>query len=107
MNSSIPIVFEKQGLSQLLARKLNIPIMPNMLEWEKLIKNREQYEKEITIAIAGKYTTLEDSYASIVEALNHCSSHFSVRINIKWVDTEDEDLVIETELLDLNKHPVD
>jgi len=84
----IPIFFEKQGLSQLLARKLNIPIRPNLDEWKRLIENRENADKEITIAIAGKYVSLEDSYASIVEALNHCAAHFSTRINIKWIDTE-------------------
>ena len=87
----IPLVFEKQGLSQLLARKLNFSILPDLGRWEELIKKRENYEKEITIAIAGKYTSLEDSYASIIEALNHCSSNFSTKINVRWIDTENKD----------------
>lgn len=83
----IPLVFEEQGLSQLIARKLDMSIMPNLYEWKKLIENREHAEKEITIAIAGKYTSLTDSYASIVEALHHCSSHYSVKINIRLFET--------------------
>lgn len=84
----IPLIFEKQGLSQLLARKLNIPVVPKLDKWKELIENKEKANKEITIALAGKYTSLEDSYASIIEALNHCSSNFSTKINIKWIDTE-------------------
>ncbi|MEA3359003.1 MAG: CTP synthase, partial [Thermodesulfobacteriota bacterium] len=42
-----------------------------------------------TVAIYGKYTKLEDSYASIIESLNHCSAHFDCRINIEWIETTD------------------
>ncbi|MFW6226309.1 MAG: glutamine hydrolyzing CTP synthase, partial [bacterium] len=86
----IPLVFEEQGMSQLLARKLNIKIIPELSDWRRLIYNRESTQDEITIAIAGKYTNLEDSYASIVEALNHCSAYFGVKINIKWIETTNE-----------------
>lgn len=83
----IPLIFEKQGVSQLLARKLDISVHPDLENWEKLLKNREAADKEITIAIAGKYTRLEDSYASIIEALHHCAANFSTKINVKWIDT--------------------
>ena len=91
----IPLVFEEQGISQLLARKLDIPVKPDLNKWRELIKNREGAEKEITIAIAGKYISLEDSYASIIEALHHCSSYHSVKINVKWIDTEKENFNLE------------
>ncbi len=87
----IPLVFESQGMSQLLARKLNIKIKPKISKWKEKIINREKAEKEIIIAIAGKYTNLEDSYASIKEALNHCSSELGVRINLKFIDTSEND----------------
>ncbi|MEK6945270.1 MAG: CTP synthase (glutamine hydrolyzing) [Nanoarchaeota archaeon] len=84
----IPLLLEQQGMSQLLARKLNIQVMPDLKKWEELINRRENAKKEITIAIAGKYTSLEDSYASIIESLHHCESYFGVRINLKFIDTE-------------------
>ncbi len=88
----IPIVFEKQGLSQLLARKLDCSINPDLEKWELLLRNRENPGKEITIAIAGKYTSLEDSYASIIEAIKHCSANFATKINVKWIDTRKSEL---------------
>ena len=91
----IPLVFEEQGLSQLLARKLNLAVHPNLEKWKEFIRNRENADKEITIAIAGKYTSLEDSYASIVEALKHCMAHFSTKINIKWINTEENHFDLE------------
>jgi CTP synthase len=87
----IPLVFESQGMSQLVARKLDLPIMPKLSPWNRRVKNLESVEKEITIAIAGKYTSLEDSYASINEALRHCSAKYSVKINVKFIETSDDE----------------
>ena len=86
----IPIVFEKQGMSQLIARKLNILVKSELGEWRDLIMRRENAQKEINIAIAGKYTGLEDSYASIIESLHHCEANLGVRIRLKWIDTSNE-----------------
>lgn len=95
----VPLVFEEQNLSQLIARKLNMAIKPKINTWKKLIKNKETAEREVTIAICGKYTTLQDSYASVVEALNHSGAHASVKIKIKWISTIKENL--EKELADV------
>ncbi len=92
----IPLIFEEQGLSQLIARRLNIPISPNLKKWKHLIKKREIAENNITIGVAGKYTALEDSYASIIEALRHCEANLRIRIKIKWIDSDKDGI----ELLD-------
>lgn len=87
----VPLVFEKQGMSKLLSKKLNLSVDFSLLnKWESLIANREKASREITIAVAGKYTRLEDSYASIIEALHHCEALFSVKINLRWIETSDE-----------------
>ena len=39
--------------------------------------------------MCGKYTKLEDSYASIIESFNHCAAHLGCRINLQWVETTD------------------
>jgi CTP synthase len=92
----IPLIFERQGMCKLLEKKLGIPVNANTEEWENLIKNKELAKitnHGVTIAIAGKYTSLEDSYASILEAIKHCAANLSVNIKLKWVDTEKEDLI--------------
>ncbi len=86
----IPINFEKEGLSKLIYNKFQIKNSPNsskLKKWKKLIYNIENPEKEITIAMCGKYTELEDSYASIIESFNHCSAHLKCKINLKWIET--------------------
>ena len=38
--------------------------------------------KEVTIALVGKYTKLEDSYASVVKSLRHASMACNHRLNL-------------------------
>lgn len=83
----IPVIFEKEGISKILHKKLRIYSPPDLGLWEKLTENLENLEKEVTVAICGKYTDLEDSYVSIIESLNHCSANLGCKINVKWVDT--------------------
>jgi CTP synthase len=83
----IPLIFEQEGLPAILHKKLNIYSPPDMARWRRWIDNLRNPTKEITVAMCGKYTRLEDSYASIIESFNHCSAHLSCRINLKLVDT--------------------
>ena len=85
----IPIIFEEEGLPEIIHKNLNIYSPPDLRKWKRLVENIRKPQHEITIAICGKYTQLEDSYASIIESLNHCSAHLSCKINLKWVETTD------------------
>ncbi len=85
----IPLIFEQEGLPAILHKKLNIYSPPDMTRWRKWIDNLRRPAKEITVAMCGKYTKLEDSYASIIESFNHCAAHLGVRINLQWVETTD------------------
>jgi len=45
-------------------------------------------EGEVNIAIVGKYTSLQDSYKSLGEALVHGGIANCVRVNVDWIDAE-------------------
>ena len=85
----IPIIFEKEGLAEILHKKLNIYSPPDLRRWKQFIDNLRHPQEEITVAMCGKYTKLEDSYASIIESFNHCAAHLGCKINLKWVETTD------------------
>jgi CTP synthase len=93
----IPVVFEEEGLPEILHKKLNIYSPPDLRRWKQLINNLRNPKKEIKVAMCGKYTKLEDSYASIIESFNHCSAHLGCRMVLKWVETTD---MSETSFLD-------
>jgi CTP synthase len=47
--------------------------------------NEDKRQDKLIIGIIGKYTTIEDSYKSIVEALNHTYITEKTSIEIKWI----------------------
>ncbi len=56
-------------------------------KWKELAQRVEKPEREITVGITGKYTTVHDSYISILKALEHTAPHLRARVNVKWIDT--------------------
>src|SRR5207244_12724639 len=58
--------------------------------WRKLVDTiREPSAGETSIAIVGKYVELEDSYKPLREALTHGGVANNVRVNVKWIESED------------------
>lgn len=43
----------------------------------------DQLLREVTIALVGKYTQLEDAYASVIKALQHSALCVSHRLNLR------------------------
>ena len=43
--------------------------------------------RQITIGITGKYTSVRDSYASIINALEHAGIALACDVKIKWIET--------------------
>ena len=90
----IPGELEKQGTRSILEKKLHLRVLPNGFnEWNKLAQKMVDVKcngerNKIKIGVCGKYTALGDSYASIVEALHHCSANLDVNVCISMVDTE-------------------
>jgi CTP synthase len=88
----IPLIYAKEGLPEILHKKLRIYSPPDFVEWTKLVNNIssnfENPRKTLTIAICGKYVALEDSYASVVEAVRHSAAHLDLAVSIQWIDTE-------------------
>lgn len=56
--------------------------------------------EETTIALVGKYTQLEDAYASVTKALGHAALATERKMVLKYIDAE------ELEEESLNSNPV-
>ncbi len=57
--------------------------------WNDYITRFRTAEHPVTIGIIGKYTTVRDSYASIIQALEHAGAHLGGKVRIEWVDSSD------------------
>lgn len=85
----LPLIFEEEGLKEVLARELQLPIGDNLIAWRTLVDNLSHPRQEVKIAICGKYTELADSYISIEEALAHAGASLRAKVDIKWVEATD------------------
>jgi len=56
------------------------------LEWCDFVDRLEALRHEVTIVVTGKYTSVRDSYASIIHALEHAGAHLDARVNLRWID---------------------
>ena len=54
-----------------------------------MVNDLRHPDKEVRIALVGKYTALHDAYISVVEALKHGGIPEHATIDIKWVDSEE------------------
>ena len=84
----VPNHFNDQGFVEQIAKKLEIKLKnkDKLNTWNKLLDTKKT--NNLKIAICGKYTDLEDSYASVVESLKHCEYNLKTNIKIVWFDTE-------------------
>ena len=88
----IPSLLEKarldeQTLDLLGLRSRAKPNYELREQWEAYVEKLLGPQGEVTIAITGKYTSLRDSYASIIKALEHAGTQQGVKVVLKWVDT--------------------
>ena len=85
----VPRMLHEQGLDGLICDKLRINTPPaNLKRWDALVHEVEHPQREVRIAISGKYTDLSDSYKSLNEALRHAGIHNHARVKIEYVDSE-------------------
>jgi CTP synthase len=89
----VPLALHDQGLDELIVSSLrlsDVAVQTDLSEWRKLVSTiREPSAGETSIAIVGKYVELEDSYKSLREALTHGGIANNLRVNIRWIESEE------------------
>jgi CTP synthase len=89
----VPLALHEQQLDQLIVDALGLNERGGSSEltsWRELVSTiKEPLGGETTIAIVGKYVELEDSYKSLHEALTHGGVANNLRVNIKWIESEE------------------
>ncbi len=84
-----PLMLEKANFSSVVCRELNIEApLPDLTEWENLVKHIKTREFTVKIGLVGKYVALHDAYLSVAEALRHAGYYHNTHIKIEWIDSE-------------------
>jgi len=89
----VPLAFHEQGLDALIVSLLGMEQQApqaDLAEWRNLVSTiREPSGGGTSIAIVGKYVELEDSYKSLREALTHGGVANNLRVDVKWIESEE------------------
>ncbi|KAF9580105.1 CTP synthase ura7 [Lunasporangiospora selenospora] len=99
----VPELLKDQGLIDFLWKRLNIDttitISRNLQlkgtdmwkRWNDLTTSQDRLHDsdKVVIALVGKYTNLQDSYASVVKALEHATLAARKKLSIQWIEATD------------------
>ncbi|KAL1923538.1 uncharacterized protein VTP21DRAFT_8518 [Calcarisporiella thermophila] len=96
----VPLLLEQQGILEVLKKKLQLDglkISPQMREkgsdlwkkWKGLTVSHGRLLEKVTIGVVGKYTTLRDSYISIIKAFDHAGLYCGRKVELKWIESSD------------------
>jgi CTP synthase len=85
----VPISLLDHGLDALIVRKLGLRAgEPQLDPWRDLLYRMRNPEREVTIAVVGKYVEHRDAYKSIYEALDHAGVAHRAQVRILRVHSE-------------------
>lgn len=86
----IPSLLHAQHLDDIVVRKLRIDAPPaDLSEWEAVIDGLTHWDREVNVAMVGKYVHHTDAYKSLSEALIHAGIKTRTKVKIHYFDSED------------------
>ena len=86
----VPIAYHEAGLDErvLACFGMEAGEAPDLSRWNDIAASAAGSEGDVSIAVVGKYTGLQDAYKSLAEALRHGGLANEVRVRPRWIDSE-------------------
>jgi CTP synthase len=86
---NVPIILENYGFGQFVANKLKLSLgAVDLTKWRELVSQILIDKRKVTIGLIAKYTTMEDAYLSVFEALKAAGWHHNADVIIKRIEAE-------------------
>ena len=89
----VPLNMQAQGLDTAILRCLGMDdaaTVSDMTQWKAFVDKYYGASRSCEVALVGKYD-LQDAYKSIREALVHAATHQEIKVNIRFVNSENID----------------
>jgi CTP synthase len=86
----VPLLMKNEGLDVMVLKKLRMDAKdsPDLKDWKRFVDRLKSSDKEIRIALVGKYVELYDSYKSIIESLTHAGAINKVKVQVDCIHSE-------------------
>jgi len=86
---SIPLALHEQDLDDIVVAQFGLDVPEaDLSQWRAVVAARKAQKESVVVAMVGKYVDLTESYKSLNEALQHAGLHNQVRVEIRYVDSE-------------------
>jgi len=86
----VPMSLLENGLDELIVRRLSLKAdVPDLEGWRDLLHRLRNPEREVTIAVVGKYVEHRDAYKSIYEALDHAGIAHRAQIRTQRIHSQE------------------
>ncbi|UZJ53351.1 hypothetical protein CBS101457_002671 [Exobasidium rhododendri] len=97
----VPLLLEQQGMVQFFEKRLKLDVQGGISEemkargvdlrtrWRDLTSGHDRLMDKVEIVLVGKYTSLQDSYMSVVKSLEHSALRVHRKLVLKWVEAGD------------------
>ncbi|MFC0561117.1 CTP synthase [Halalkalibacter alkalisediminis] len=85
----VPLDLQAQKFDDIVCKHLNLECRTaDMTEWTALVEKVQNLSEKVSIALVGKYVSLQDAYLSVAESLRHAGYAYDADIDIQWIDAE-------------------
>ncbi|MGD8778654.1 MAG: CTP synthase [Ignavibacteria bacterium] len=86
----VPLALHQQYMDLLVLNRLKLPdISIDLSKWEGFVEKVIEPTGAVSIGVVGKYTEVPDAYKSILESFVHAGAENNVKVNVKYVRSED------------------
>ncbi|MDF2865230.1 MAG: synthase [Clostridia bacterium] len=85
----IPILLEKEGIAKSVCKHLKLEMRKcDLKDWNDMLAKERNPKGNVNIGIVGKYVDHGDAYLSVSESLRHAAIANQVKVNIKYINSE-------------------
>jgi CTP synthase len=89
---AVPIVLHDGGLDTVICERLGLETPPpELTDWKTMVERLESASEAVTIGLVGKYVDLPDAYLSVAEAIRHGALTNDVKLDLRWIPSDDLD----------------
>lgn len=86
----VPLLFYREKLDKSIVARLDLDALkkPRIKTWENIVFGLNHPQKQVSIAIVGKYVDLKESYKSLNEAIVHAGLATKSEVNVTYVNSD-------------------
>lgn len=84
----IPSILGATGIDSIICERFHLDCpKADLSEWDRVVEAQLHPEREVKLAMVGKYMDLLDAYKSLNEAITHAGIKTRARVKISYIDS--------------------